>query len=69
MKEQNREITEIERMAIDMDRLFYEAEVKQTLPKKHHSIVKAEALYNAGYRKQEWISVDERLPSTILPIR
>ena len=22
----------------------------------------AEALYNAGYRKQEWISVDERLP-------
>ena len=23
----------------------------------------AEALYNAGYRKQEWISVDERLPN------
>lgn len=22
----------------------------------------AEALYDAGYRKQEWISVDERLP-------
>jgi len=22
----------------------------------------AEALYNAGYRKQEWISVEERLP-------
>lgn len=22
----------------------------------------AEVLYNAGYRKQEWISVDERLP-------
>ena len=22
----------------------------------------AEMLYNAGYRKQEWISVDERLP-------
>ena len=22
----------------------------------------AEKLYNAGYRKQEWISVDERLP-------
>ena len=21
-----------------------------------------EALYNAGYRKQEWISVDDRLP-------
>ena len=25
--------------------------------------VLAEALYNAGYRKQEWISVDERLPT------
>ena len=24
----------------------------------------AEALYNAGYRKQEWISVDDRLPDT-----
>lgn len=23
----------------------------------------AEILYNAGYRKQEWISVDERLPN------
>jgi hypothetical protein len=23
----------------------------------------AEAFYNAGYRKQEWISVDERLPT------
>ena len=23
---------------------------------------KAEALYNAGYRKQEWISVEDRLP-------
>ena len=22
----------------------------------------AEAIYNAGYRRQEWISVDERLP-------
>lgn len=22
----------------------------------------AEAIYNAGYRKQEWISVEERLP-------
>jgi hypothetical protein len=24
-------------------------------------------LYNAGYRKQEWISVDERLPEDTLP--
>lgn len=25
----------------------------------------AEALYDAGYRKQEWISVDERLPEDV----
>lgn len=24
----------------------------------------AEEIYNAGYRKQEWISVEERLPET-----
>lgn len=31
---------------------------------KPHCIEKrsAEKIYNAGYRKQEWISVDERLP-------
>ena len=45
-------VTEIELMAYEMERLFIEAEIKQTLPKKHPSIVKAEALYNAGYRKQ-----------------
>jgi hypothetical protein len=26
----------------------------------------AERLYNAGYRKQEWISIDDRLPETKL---
>lgn len=26
-------------------------------------MVEAEHLYNAGYRKQEWISVDDRLPT------
>ena len=26
------------------------------------STCKAEQIYNAGYRKQEWISVEERLP-------
>lgn len=26
------------------------------------SVETAEALYNAGYRKQEWISVDDRFP-------
>lgn len=65
MKEQNREITEIERMAIDIDKRFYEAEIKQTLPKKHPSIVKAEALYNAGYRKQkegEWLPTCDTHP-------
>ena len=57
MKEQIENVTEIERMAYEMERFFIEAEIKQTLPKKHPSIVKAEALYNAGYRKQsegEW---------------
>lgn len=31
-----------------------------------HTILEnyAEALYNAGYSKQEWISVDDRLPET-----
>lgn len=28
----------------------------------------AEHLYNAGYRKQEWISVDERLPKELTHI-
>jgi hypothetical protein len=27
-----------------------------------HLLYSASVLYNAGYRKQEWISVDERLP-------
>lgn len=27
----------------------------------------AEELYTAGYRKQEWISVEERLPEDMLP--
>jgi hypothetical protein len=27
-----------------------------------HLLHSASVLYNAGYRKQEWISVDERLP-------
>ena len=32
-------------------------------PKPCEAAIKdAEALYNAGYRKSEWISVDERLP-------
>ena len=28
----------------------------------------ANMLYNAGYRKQEWISVDERLPETLTTV-
>ena len=28
----------------------------------------AEALYNAGYSKQEWISVDERLPNPYISV-
>ena len=27
--------------------------------------IEAEALYNAGYRKQEWISVEDRLPDVL----
>lgn len=46
------EVTEIERMAGEMDRLFAEAEMRKTVTKKHTSILKAEALYTAGYRKQ-----------------
>lgn len=57
-EKQNNKITEIERMAYEMERLFIEAEIKQTLPKKHPSIVKAETLYNAGYRKQSEV-IDE----------
>lgn len=64
MEKQIENVTEIERMAYEMERLFIEAETRQTLPKKHPSIVKSEALYTAGYRKQEWISVDERLPES-----
>ena len=44
-------------------------EIKRTLYKaegvlvvKDAAQIVAEALYNADYRKQEWISVDERLP-------
>ena len=67
-EKQNEGITEIERMAYEMERLFIEAEINQTLPKKHPSIVKAEALYNASYRKQEWISVDDRLPEPYVSV-
>lgn len=53
-------------------------EMARTLLLKHHGIEcfrncipcgkcttynYAETIYNAGYRKQEWISVDERLPN------
>ena len=35
-------------------------------PQRRHILLfigEAEAIYNAGYRKQEWISVEDRLPS------
>jgi DNA-directed RNA polymerase subunit RPC12/RpoP len=58
-KDRNKcEVTEIERMAGEIERIFAEAEMRQTVTKKHPSILKAEALYNAGYRKQsvgEWV--------------
>ena len=58
MKNQFEDITEVERMAYEMERLFIEAEHKQPFPKKHPSIIKAEALYNAGYRKQSENTVE-----------
>ena len=44
--------------------------VKFPKPKPEHTLL-AEHLYNAGYRKQEWISVEDRLPEdqqTVLTI-
>jgi hypothetical protein len=33
------------------------------------AVVSAKKLYNAGYRKQEWISIDDRLPENGLKER
>ena len=58
---------QIEEMAKDICRLACSCE-ECLYPKYRKSTDKcaarmyAERAYNAGYRKQEWISVDERLP-------
>lgn len=53
----------IEEMAFDLCRIdtckhLSQEECNET----NCAYCEAEALYNAGYRKQEWISVEERLP-------
>ena len=53
----------IEEMAFD---LFLIDRCKHLPQEECHNTTcahcEAEALYNAGYRKQEWISIDDRLP-------
>ena len=52
-----------EKQIEEMSTLIYENRpIKDIWNEDADSI--AETLYNAGYRKQEWISVDDRLPET-----
>ena len=60
MKEQN-EKQAIEEMAKVIDE-FTDPLSARDIHKADFSEQFSEHLYNAGYRKQEWISVDERLP-------
>ena len=52
---------QIEEMVDDIDAYIENVDVKHWYRDELDEGL-AEALYNAGYRKQEWISVDERLP-------
>ena len=61
MKDQN------EKQAIEEMRELIHAEIKKAVDSglitwTEFADYLANALYNAGYRKQEWISVEERLP-------
>ena len=47
----DKQIEEIEIMAAEIDRILFEAELKAPYPRIHPSIIRAKALYNAGYRK------------------
>lgn len=63
---------EIEEMVMELAEAHHKMDVAWTnyfcdcekfpKPKTEHLIL-AEHLYNAGYRKQEWISVEDRLPN------
>ena len=60
----SREKQIIEEMAKLLNRCAAVCEDRCSCSEKEH----AEALYNAGYRKQEWISVDERLPEPFVSV-
>ena len=56
---------QIEEMAWDLCDIPKHPSIKscEQCGNKHcHALYYAERAYNAGYRKQEWISVEERLP-------
>jgi hypothetical protein len=53
-------------IANDIVNAFGDGKCKECMWYDSVAIAHAEALYNAGYRKQEWISVKERLPDTTL---
>jgi hypothetical protein len=69
MKE--KQIEEMAELLIDIQRDFNEycakpcreCELAGTV--NCENIYKSEALYNAGYRKQEWIRVEDRLPEDV----
>lgn len=56
--------TQIEEMAkiLHPDRCF-DADITACRKMEDCDVCRATKLYNAGYRKQEWISVTERLPT------
>ena len=66
----NKQIEEMAKVIGDANQRCYEIEYCNDCPFHHmeHGLCKerfiADALYNAGYRKQEWISVEERLPES-----
>lgn len=53
---------QIEQMVKIIDQAKHDMWVGECPTYAEHSENIAKYLYNAGYRKQEWISVDERLP-------
>ena len=53
---------QIDEMARDICRLGKPCEKCSAYPDACNAVKYAERFYTAGYRKQEWISVEERLP-------
>lgn len=56
MKEQ---IMEIARILLDVGKSYYGMECDQVA-----AMCEAHAVYEAGYRKSEWISVEDRMPES-----